>query len=197
MKISFYVIPNSVGLKFDGVAERDAFWNSMRNMTRNGFCAQEAAERVGVRTIRFYPAKMKEGFEWSMGQPNGQVQVTEPPKTATTPVAQSAPPVAVQQSPPQNVVTDNPFGFKTQNPTRPLPGLTPPPPAELLASTQPVAPSPVPAEPQLVAPVDSTTSPTPVAAEPSPTPVTVPASDDPEPPDKRKKEWKQWKARQK
>ena len=57
MSISFYVLPNTVGLKFTDGAERDAFWASMAKSVRGGFCAQQAAEKVASRTIRFYNAK--------------------------------------------------------------------------------------------------------------------------------------------
>lgn len=182
MNISFYITNGNCGLKFDTTNERDAFWASLAQNVHNGFCAQAATERIGNRTLRFYPDKMKNAFELGLMTRNdvNQPQAVNPNRPK--PGIPAIPP------PPQSatITTVNPFSSLANNPTRALAGLSPAPPAELLADQQPVAavipePEPVVSEPA-----------TKEAVETAP-----PEISDPEPPDKRKREWKEWKARQK
>src|SRR6185503_1421219 len=117
MNISYYVIPGACGLKFDSNPDREEFWNSLGKLNRNGFCPQAASERVGQRTIRFYPAKMKQGFEWLFQTRNGAAPVVAPVAVvANPPPAQATPPPAPPK--PQDTVTLDPFAHTSPNPTR-------------------------------------------------------------------------------
>lgn len=203
MKTTFYCGPGVCGLKFDSPADRDKFWSDLSDQHR------AAAEKIKNRTIRFYPAKMVEpGFQWPLAVPvsNGPVAIHQP----------AAPP-----SPPKtDLVTTSPFEHLTQNPTRALPGIVPPPPAEMLAVNQPAQPSPAPAPTveevntavEIPSKPEQTTQ-RPIAEnapggappyeDAKPLAIGQPAgggsgTSDPEPKvDKRSKEWRQWKARQK
>lgn len=192
MNLSYYCSPPNAGFKFGTPAERDQFWASLKDNVRVG------AEKIGNRTIRFHPAKMKEGFEWGMVLRNGAV--------SPAPTAPAAP-VATPQAAPSTITTTNPFDKLATNPTRPLPGVTPPIPSQMLAAPQ--AETPPVATPITVAEVAEVLTPQPTTEEVN-TATEIPkeqdlaaaldavAKSDPEPNcDKRKKEWRDWKARQK
>lgn len=176
MKIKFYCIPNACGLKFDTNPEREQFFNGLRPGV------QAAAERVAMRSIRFHPSKLRDpGFEIQLVTADGlseqqSVKIQQAPPLPPAPVA------------PKDFVTTSPFaGSVGPNATRPLPGIVPPPPPEMLAVNQPAQPSPAPSqEPAPIPQVEKKE-----AAIPPPA-----TQDDPEPPDRRTRAWKEWKARQ-
>lgn len=195
MNISYYILPPNAGFKFGTPSERDQFWASLKDTIRVG------AEKVGNRTIRLHPSKMKQGFEWAMMTRNGEAtaQAVVPPQPPpNVPVTVSAPPTKSD-----TVTTTNPFDKLASNPTRPLPGLTPPVPREMLAApTQTTQSSDVPESP--VAPVEEVTTSTQPVIEELNTATEIPKEpavesgfDDPEPADKRTKAYRDWKARQK
>lgn len=206
MQANFYITNGNCGLKFNDEKERDTFWNGMAANVLNGFCAQQAAERIGQKTIRFYPGKTegKGGFEWPMvAMVNGAAANEAQPKNQNTPKPAPAPaPVAAK--PPETITTANPFEKLATNPNRPLPGLCPPVPSEMLAVQQPITVSEV---AEVLAPpatIEEVTISTELPKEPEP----VKAVDDPEPqkPEAHhrskifqqwKKEHDDWKARQK
>lgn len=183
MKTTFYCGPGVCGLKFDSPADRDKFWSDLSDPHR------AAAEKIKARTIRFYPAKMVEpGFQWPLAVPvsNGPVAIHQPAPIPPAP-------------PKTDLVTTSPFDHLTQNPTRALPGIVPPPPPEMLAVNQPIAattPSgalyPVNAVKPAIEEVNTVVEIPPAAPSPAQ------PKDDPEPNvDKRSRVYREWKERQK
>jgi hypothetical protein len=172
MKLSLRIAPNEVSLRFSSVGHRDSFWQALANNPVNGFSPQQAAQRVGSNRIRFFPEKMKAGYDWPFQSLPAPILVD----ADAEPVAK---PVAVVQKP--------------QEKTIPASAIRPPDPISPVA-TLPIA--------ELESP--TVTAPSTAAPEfvPEPPPsIDIPqvasvdemkADDDPEPPDKRTKAYKQW-----
>ena len=136
MNVIFYLLPpEKIGLKFENSTQRDAFWRRLGETERNGITGQHAAELIGNRTIRFHAELIEEGFEWPL---NGDVTspVTlgvQPGSNAHQSPAQDEPALPAAPPEPQSVITSNPFGFAAHVTSKPLPGMVPAPPQEMLA----------------------------------------------------------------
>ncbi len=188
--IFYYTPPERIGLKFENSTQRDAFWLRLGQTERNGINGQHAAELIGNRTIRFHAELIEEGFEWPL---NGAepVPVSEalPASKDHQPVfadASGLAPAAAPPNPqaqawadqqkPESIITSNPFGFAAHVTSKPLPGMVPAPPAEMLA---PLEPTPQPASKVV------------------PVPEPPPPDDDPRPPGHhRSKAVNAWRLRQ-
>ena len=164
MKITVYLLPGTVGLKFETTPERTAFLAA--------FSAKNACEAFGMRTLRIHPEKVQApGTQFvtelitSLGSTNGNPVKASPPERQEGHMVNIA-------------ATPNPFAITGQHVTKPLPGLVNVqsniPQGETLpvgmgsgvaAQSAPVEPSP---SPQAA----------PVVPEQAPTPQ---ADDDPEP----------------
>jgi hypothetical protein len=167
MKLSLYLLPNKVGLRFDTTTDRDAFFAR--------FPQKDALEKFGMRVIRFLPDKIKDPG-WQTVIETGQQ--AQPP--ATPPTNPATVPKLTEADHLVNVASGDPFAITGKHVVKALPGLvavksniTEEPPVE---SVQPEPPAPAAA-----------------VEEPK---VELPAAD-PEPSDKRTRSWREWKARQK
>jgi hypothetical protein len=109
MKITVYVVPGTVGLKFETTPERTQFLAA--------FPAKNACEAFGMRTLRIHPEKV---------QAPGTQFVTEL-ITSLNPAPSNGNPVKPPERQEGHMVniaaTPNPFAITGQHVTKPLPGL--------------------------------------------------------------------------
>jgi hypothetical protein len=177
MKLSLRIAPNEVSLRFSSVGHRDSFWQALANNPVGDFSPQQAAQRVGSNRIRFFPEKMKAGYDWPF-------QSLPAPILVEADAEPMAKPVPVVQKPPEKTI--------------PASAIRPPEPISPVA-TLPIAEL---ESPTIAAPVEQPLQE--FVPEPPPS-IDIPQvasvaemkdDDDPEPPDRRTKAWKQWAARQ-
>lgn len=168
MKLRLYIKPNVIGLSFASRDDRDLFWSRLGKY-------QVSAEKFGERTVRLHPDKAKAGFHFSLASEvkieslNGEVK-SAPAPVQPKPVEKTIPAAAIRAP-------------------EPIPAIATVP-VEVLESGAVAAPEreidmPMPTHPMSM-------------PEPSPS-INIPqvaSVTDPEPVDKRTKEWKAWKARQ-
>lgn len=185
MNIQLYILPKKIGLKFTQSADRDAFWTAMPALAR------ACADRIGNRSIRFYPDRFqdKNGLiiplssngaspvPVSVAPPKSEPQVAKPPPSNIVNVSSVADPFAltgnaVKALPGMVAVASN---IPSGSPQERSGGITTPPTPENASQGQPNAVA--------VASGVSETLP-------------EPAQTETEPPDKRTKAWRNWKLRQ-
>ena len=171
MKLSLYLLPNKVGLRFDTTTDRDAFFAR--------FPQKDALEKFGMRVIRFLPDKVKDPGWQTVMETGQQAQPPAAPPPATAPKPAEADHLV-------NVASGDPFAITGKHVVKALPGLvavksnipeqeqvTP----EMSAPPAPPQPSePIPEIPKFEAPVD----------DPEPTGI-----------HKNSRKYREWKARQK
>jgi hypothetical protein len=143
---------------------------------------------------------MKQGFEWPMvfnGTTPAMTPAAVKPSLPVAPVAAVTPPAPK----PQDFVTQNPFASIAPNAKTALPGLSPAPPPSMLAEVQPVTQATIaladPRPEEIQTGLEGTPGIRPASLIEAVAIQVGKIADDPEPPDKRKKDWKEWKARQK
>jgi len=66
MNAKLYISATEISLDFDGQDDRDLFFENLANNRSGGFAPQDAAEKVGERTIRFDQSKFAMGYVWSV-----------------------------------------------------------------------------------------------------------------------------------
>jgi len=153
MKITVYVVPGQVGLKFETTPERTQFLAA--------FPAKNACEAFGMRTLRIHPERVQApGTQFvtelitSLGPTNGNPVKVAPPERQEGHMVNIA-------------ATPNPFAITGQHVTKPLPGLV------NVQSNIPQGELESPQPSPVVAPL---------ASEPTPAPAPAPLADpDPEP----------------
>lgn len=63
MNAKLYISKTEISLDFEGQDDRDKFFENLA-ANRSGFAPQDAAEKVGKRTIRFDQSKFVMGYVW-------------------------------------------------------------------------------------------------------------------------------------
>ena len=167
MKLSLYLLPNKVGLRFETTTDRDAFFAR--------FPQKDALEKFGIRVIRFLPDKIKDPG-WQTVIETGQQ--AKPPAAPPTKPAQAIKPSEAEHL--VNVASGDPFAITGKHVVKALPGLV-------------AVKSNIPEQSQVESRQIEQPAPPAVVEEPR---ATVPVAD-PEPPDKRTRRWREWNARQK
>ena len=66
MRAILYIAANEVALDFETEADRDKFHTNLASNASGGFSPQEAAVKVGDKTIRFHPDGFKVGYQWAV-----------------------------------------------------------------------------------------------------------------------------------
>lgn len=118
MKISFYCIPGFVGLKFETPQERDRFHSTMTPAE-----ARAACDRIGNRTLRFSPDRMKVNYLIGLETPLSDAQVKVPEVISSEPTATASAQMPTPNSLVNVATVADPFAFTGQNVTKALPGL--------------------------------------------------------------------------
>jgi hypothetical protein len=178
MKLQLRIAPNEVSLRFSSVGHRDSFWHALANNPVGGFSPQQAAQRVGSNHIRFFPEKMKAGYDWPFQSLPAPILVEADGEPVTKPVA-------VVQKPPEKTIPAS--AIRPPEPIAPIATL----PAEVLESPVPQSGIEQPAQQFVPEPPPSIVIPQ-VA---SVAEMKQAEDNDPEPPDRRTKAWKQWNGR--
>lgn len=178
MNITFYLLPNKVGLRFERTEERDAFWNQLPLTSVE---LKNFAEKVGALTIRFHPANIQSGAGYSLLLQTRPMPEAQPePQAAPIKPEEITMPASVLRAP----EPIPPIGELPPEVTGAAPAILPP---------TPIVPAPEPPAmmtmPEISQVVES-------QVQSAPAPVTLA---DPEPLgiDKRARIYREWKARQK
>ncbi len=66
MRARLYIAANEVALDFETEADRDLFHKNLAENASGGFSPQDAAVKVGDKTIRFHPDGFKVGYQWAV-----------------------------------------------------------------------------------------------------------------------------------
>lgn len=64
MNAKLYISKTEISLDFESESDRDAFFANLAANRSAGFTPQDAAQKVGERTIRFDQSEFPIGFTW-------------------------------------------------------------------------------------------------------------------------------------
>jgi hypothetical protein len=64
MNAKLYISKTEISLDFEDEKDRDLFFGNLAANRSGGFAPQDAAEKVGERTIRFDQSKFAMGYVW-------------------------------------------------------------------------------------------------------------------------------------
>lgn len=70
MNAKLFISKTEIALDFECERDRDIFFKNMAENSSGGFNPQEAAEKVGSRTIRFHQSEFLIGWVWSVVFPD-------------------------------------------------------------------------------------------------------------------------------
>lgn len=66
MNVKLYISNEEISFDFEDVKQRDCFFENMGSNPSLGFTPQDAAKKVGDRTIRIYPERFQIAYMWSI-----------------------------------------------------------------------------------------------------------------------------------
>lgn len=66
MNAKLYISKTEISLDFESQYARDAFYENLAANRSGGFAPQDAAQKVGERSIRFDQSKFAVGYVWTI-----------------------------------------------------------------------------------------------------------------------------------